>query len=260
CEASFLGHNGAVTCFEAVDGVLLSGSADGLVREWDLNTGLLRLRFDLTWSARSLARLDSSDSLRVGTQSGDGGFIGALQFVGPALATGTADGFIRLYDRRSSQPVRSIASHSMPISSLRFNDRYIVSGSLDSSAAIWDLRALKLVQRIKFPSKVTSVSLLPSAPSNSFWFSASSSAFFNFSLLNSEFKAFDSLTGDLKLRMQNMIYDELDISKNPILLDYDHNSQKQNYFTKSHVSRLKYLDSDTLLTASETGSACIWSL
>ncbi|KAJ1814080.1 Mitochondrial fission protein, partial [Coemansia sp. RSA 2599] len=132
CENTFIGHSDAVTCMQAENGTLITGSADKTIREWDLSTGMLRQAIDVTWAtrsstasstratdgpgtssmspssqrrqrwARSPLPLDSGSFIpgasSHGTDLGDGGFIGALQFYEFALATGTADGALRLWD------------------------------------------------------------------------------------------------------------------------------------------------------------------
>ncbi|KAJ1678126.1 Mitochondrial fission protein [Spiromyces aspiralis] len=102
----------------------------------------------------------------VGLESGDGGYIGALQFFGSALITGTADGVVRLWDRRTGQSHRALrdCGHSDSITCLQFDDNYIISGSLDCSAVIWDLRASRALDRLKLASPITSLQLMHYLP------------------------------------------------------------------------------------------------
>ncbi|KAJ2738603.1 Mitochondrial fission protein, partial [Coemansia sp. BCRC 34301] len=137
CETTFAGHQDAVTCFQAHDGTLVSGSADRTVRVWDLATGHERQTIDLAWGMRAVP---VGDAYGLGTSLGDAGFVGALQFFGCALATGTADGILRLWDLRTAQAHRQLAGHAQPITALGFDDRHVVSGSLDRSVRLWDLR------------------------------------------------------------------------------------------------------------------------
>ncbi|KAJ2879687.1 Mitochondrial fission protein [Coemansia aciculifera] len=164
CESTFTGHGDAVTCFQARAGTLLSGSGDKTVREWDLATGQLRQAIDLTWATR-----DPSKSVRArrrgpacvarGTDGGDAGFVGALQFYECALATGTADGALRLWDLRTGQAHRQLFGHAQAVTSLQFDDRSVVTGSLDGTAVLWDLRMGRAVQSLEFGAPVTSVQL-----------------------------------------------------------------------------------------------------
>ncbi|KAJ1645895.1 Mitochondrial fission protein [Coemansia asiatica] len=201
CENTFIGHSDAVTCIQAENGTLVTGSADKTIREWDLNTGMLRQLIDVTWATRStslssarvtgggsgtLPKMSSMSSQQRrqqqhqrwarsplpfdsgsfipgassrGTDLGDGGLIGALQFYGFALATGTADGALRLWDLRTAQPHRQLFGHTQPITSLRFDDRSVLTGSLDGTMLLWDLRTGSIIQKLAFGGPVTSVQL-----------------------------------------------------------------------------------------------------
>ncbi|KAJ2820780.1 Mitochondrial fission protein, partial [Coemansia furcata] len=158
CETTFTGHGDAVTCFQALGGTLVSGSADRTVREWDVATGALRQTIDLTWACKG-ASTRGPVSLARGTDAGDGGFVGALQFYECALATGTSDGAVRLWDLRTGQAHRTMAGHAQAVTSLQFDDRAIVTGSLDGTAQLWDLRTGRVLQRLEFAAPVTSVQL-----------------------------------------------------------------------------------------------------
>ncbi|KAJ1960218.1 Mitochondrial fission protein [Dipsacomyces acuminosporus] len=195
CENTFVGHMDAVTCFQAAEGTLISGSADKTIREWDLSTGMMRQAIDVTWvtresqSLRLASRRDSAASSPSspwslpktlgrsalmgkatapapglatprGTDSGDAGFIGALQFYEFALATGTADGALRLWDLRSSQVHRQLFGHTQPITSLHFDDQSILTGSLDGTAVLWDLRSGRSLQKLTLDGPVTDIQLV----------------------------------------------------------------------------------------------------
>jgi division protein 1 len=100
-------------------GTLVSGSADKTIRVWDLNSGKCVQTIDvLTIIARStnpqLAnwgtgrragtdwRSASFNSIAKGRENiADASFIGGLQCFENALATGTSDGIIRLWDCNS---------------------------------------------------------------------------------------------------------------------------------------------------------------
>ncbi|KAI8322932.1 WD40 repeat-like protein, partial [Martensiomyces pterosporus] len=162
CENTFIGHTDAVTCFQASEGTLISGSADKTVREWDLSTGSLRQAINVTWAAKEqpvpFAPMAAGGSKR-GTDDGDAGFIGALQFYEFALATGTADGALRLWDLRTAQAHRQFFGHTQPITSLQFDDQSVLTGSLDGTSLLWDLRSGRVLQTLTFGSPVTDVQL-----------------------------------------------------------------------------------------------------
>ncbi|KAJ2489807.1 Mitochondrial fission protein [Coemansia sp. RSA 2052] len=158
CQTTFAGHSGAVTCFHAHGGTLVSGSADRTVREWDLATGAERQTIDVAWEARDIGGNYGGDE---GTARGDGGFVGALQVFGFAMATGTADGVLRLWDLRTAQAHRRLAGHhAQPITALGFDDRHVVSGAMDGAALLWDLRMGRVVQTLAFARPVTAVQLV----------------------------------------------------------------------------------------------------
>src|SRR5438045_6029819 len=63
-------------------------------------------------------------------------FVGAVQCFDAALACGTADGMVRLWDLRSGQVHRSLVGHTGPITCLQFDDVHLVTGSLDRSIRV----------------------------------------------------------------------------------------------------------------------------
>jgi division protein 1 len=63
-------------------------------------------------------------------------FVGALQVFETALACGTADGMVRLWDLRSGMVHRSLVGHTGPITALQFDDVYLVTGSQDRSIRV----------------------------------------------------------------------------------------------------------------------------
>ncbi|KAJ1930317.1 Mitochondrial fission protein [Tieghemiomyces parasiticus] len=150
------GHHGAITCLQATDDRLVSGSADRTVKYWDLTTGQEIRTVPVQWSmqagAMSFAGAERFDPR--GDNLGVAGFIGDLQFYQFALATGTVDGIIRMWDLRTAQSHRSLFGHTAPIASLTFNDAYVVSGSLDRTVRLWDMRVGKAVEQLEHAQPV----------------------------------------------------------------------------------------------------------
>ncbi|KAJ1784110.1 Mitochondrial fission protein [Coemansia sp. RSA 2522] len=182
CDTTFVGHTDAVTCFQAMGGTMVSGSADATVREWDVASGVVRQTIDVKWATgdKQAGRVDRMASYTQGpvgykqgpasytqgqisetrgTDDGDGGSIGAVQFFEYALATGTSDGIVRLWDLRTSQAHRQMHGHTAPITSLQFDERTIVTGSIDTTCVLWDLRMGRELHRLKFGNTVGSVQL-----------------------------------------------------------------------------------------------------
>ncbi|KAL3472815.1 mitochondrial division protein 1 [Aspergillus californicus] len=135
-------HVGEVTALHFKGNTLISGSADKTLRQWDLSTGRCVQTLDVLWAAAQASSLGGETqwrpSGRVPDASAD--FVGAIQCFDAALACGTADGTVRLWDLRSGQVHRSLVGHTGPVSCLQFDDLHVVTGSLDRSIRIWDLR------------------------------------------------------------------------------------------------------------------------
>ncbi|KAL2830076.1 WD40-repeat-containing domain protein [Aspergillus cavernicola] len=135
-------HVGEVTALHFKGNTLISGSADKTLRQWDLATGRCVQTLDVLWAAAQASSLGSDSEWRPTGRIPDASadFVGAVQCFDAALACGTADGMVRLWDLRSGQVHRSLVGHTGPVSCLQFDDVHLVTGSLDRSVRIWDLR------------------------------------------------------------------------------------------------------------------------
>ncbi|WVQ64748.1 mitochondrial division protein 1 [Kwoniella botswanensis] len=80
-------------------------------------------------------------------------FVGGVQFWGYALASGSGDGGVRMWDMRTGQAHRTLAGHTAPVTCLQFDEMNIVTGSLDKTIRIWDLRMGQAseVHRYEYP-------------------------------------------------------------------------------------------------------------
>jgi mitochondrial division protein 1 len=144
CEVySLEAHVDEVTALHFRGDTLISGSADKTLRQWDLVKGRCVQTLDVLWAAAQASTsipANSSNSQwrptggRLPDASAD--FVGAVQFFDAALACGTADGIIRLWDLRSGQVHRSLVGHTGPITCLQFDDVHMVTGSLDRSIRV----------------------------------------------------------------------------------------------------------------------------
>lgn len=84
-------------------------------------------------------------------------FVGGIQFWGYALASGSADGAVRMWDMRTGQAHRTLLGHGAPVTTLQFDETHIVSGSLDRTIKIWDLRTGSVCDTIRFDYPVSSL-------------------------------------------------------------------------------------------------------
>ncbi|KAI5820429.1 WD40-repeat-containing domain protein [Pyronema omphalodes] len=160
CHVLTLGsHIDEVTALYFQGDMLVSGSADKTLRQWDLEKGRCVQTLDVLWAAAQ-NNMDEgkwrAPSGRVG--GGDSGdFVGALQCFDAALACGTADGMVRLWDLRSGQVHRSLVGHTGPVTALQFDDVHLVSASLDRSIRIWDLRTGTIFDAFGYNNSITSM-------------------------------------------------------------------------------------------------------
>ncbi|KAI1335823.1 mitochondrial division protein [Xylariaceae sp. FL0016] len=154
-------HMDEITALHFRGNVLVSGSADKTLRHWDLEKGRCVQTLDVMWAA-------AQASVSIGTGEGSwrttsrptaaaADFVGALQVFESALACGTADGMVRLWDLRSGQVHRSLVGHTGPVTCLQFDDVHIVTGSLDRSIRIWDLRTGSIYDAYAYDNAVTSM-------------------------------------------------------------------------------------------------------
>lgn len=133
-------HVDEVTALHFRGDTLVSGSADKTLRQWDLVKGRCVQTLDVLWAAaQASSTMNTTDAKwratgRIPDASAD--FVGALQCFDAALACGTADGMVRLWDLRSGQVHRSLVGHTGPVTCLQFDDVHLVTGSLDRSIRV----------------------------------------------------------------------------------------------------------------------------
>lgn len=132
-------HVDEVTALHFRGDTLISGSADKTLRQWDLVKGRCVQTLDVLWASAQASSMTTTDSGwrpsgRLPDASAD--FVGAVQCFDAALACGTADGMVRLWDLRSGQVHRSLVGHTGPVTCLQFDDAHLVTGSLDRSIRV----------------------------------------------------------------------------------------------------------------------------
>ncbi|KAF2493808.1 WD repeat-containing protein [Lophium mytilinum] len=154
-------HMDEVTALNFRGDTLVSGSADKTLRQWDLVKGRCVQTLDVLWAAAQASAALNANSSQW-RQTGrlpdvEADFVGALQVFDAALACGTADGMVRLWDLRSGQVHRSLVGHTGPVTCLQFDDVHLVTGSLDRSIRIWDLRTGSIYDAYAYDQPVTSM-------------------------------------------------------------------------------------------------------
>jgi len=170
------GHSKAVTSMYFEDECLVTGASDKTMRQWDLTTGQCVMTMDILWAISHPPTASTpglSGSLFPGTAASIGSFavptppyadgtwemyqdfVGAVQFWGYALVSGSGDGAVRLWDMRTGQPHRTLLGHTAPVTCLQFDETHVVTGSLDKSLRIWDLRSGGIFETLKYDHAVT---------------------------------------------------------------------------------------------------------
>ena len=139
--AVFLGHDGEVDAvgFSPDGGRVVSGGVDGLVRVWDLATGV---------QVRELAGHEGGVT-SVGI-SPDGG----------RVVSGGVDGLVRVWDLATGVQVRELAGHEGGVTSVGISPDggRVVSGGVDGSVRVWDVaREEQLLDFVGHRGRVNSV-------------------------------------------------------------------------------------------------------
>ena len=162
------GHNGSITSLslhQTRNNILISGSADKLVKVWDLcslkevdsiadlNKEIQNLKWSLNNESVFACHSGENDlrlyDLRTSAQS-----IAQIDFKGPEIDTfvfntakeneilvATVTGDIFCVDSRMTQskPLYSFKAHNKNIPGMSSTGKYLVTNSLDSKLRIWDL-------------------------------------------------------------------------------------------------------------------------
>lgn len=157
CEVFALqAHVAEVTAIHMHNNTLVSGSADKTLRQWDLEKGRCVQTLDVLWAAAQASTLNPTFATGAGPGAAspppqdsswfrpmagrvlnpEADFVGAVQVFDAALACGTADGMVRLWDLRSGMVSRSLVGHTGPVTALQFDDVHLVTGSADRSIRV----------------------------------------------------------------------------------------------------------------------------
>ncbi|MFZ1471403.1 MAG: hypothetical protein WAV79_00625, partial [Anaerolineae bacterium] len=115
----------------AKPGILASGSHDGTIRLWDIESGACIL----TWAAHS----DVIAAL-------------ALHPYARLLASASYDTTVRLWDADTDAPVRTLQGETrVPAIAFSPDGRLLAGGSHTETVRIWDIESGQVVQEIRSP-------------------------------------------------------------------------------------------------------------
>lgn len=164
CVQVYESHLREITALHFSGDTLVTGSGDKTIRQWDVQSGRCLQTLDVLWASAQTYSNPFSDenkwrqpsSYSANDQS-SAPFVGALQCFDAALASGTADGIVRLWDLRSGQVQRSLVGHTGPVTCLQFDDVHLTTGSTDRSIRIWDLRTGSIVDAFAYDHPITSL-------------------------------------------------------------------------------------------------------
>ncbi|EMR11178.1 hypothetical protein PNEG_00771 [Pneumocystis murina B123] len=159
--ATLESHMDEITALHFIGNVLVSGSSDKTLKQWDLETGKCVQTLDILWATAQCNNYLSSslDNFKSKLSFKEKGydFVGAIQCFDAALASGTADGIVRLWDLRSGLIIKTLFGHTAPITCLQFDKHHLITGSIDRSIRIWDLRIGSLYDAFAYNDSVTSL-------------------------------------------------------------------------------------------------------
>lgn len=164
CVQVYQSHLREITALHFSGDTLVTGSGDKTIRQWDVQSGRCLQTLDVLWAAAHNFSNPFSEETRwrqpssyTSTDQSSAPFVGALQCFDAALASGTADGVVRLWDLRSGQVQRSLVGHTGPVTCLQFDDIHLTTGSTDRSIRIWDLRTGSIVDAFAYDHPITSL-------------------------------------------------------------------------------------------------------
>ena len=142
------GHTGVIKdIIVTKSGDIISVSDDKTIRVWDSKTGLEK--------SRILGQIERGDEGKIFAiaLSSDEKYLAVGGFILGSGLDGSRAGTIRIYNYQTKKLIKLLKSHTNIVLDLAFSrdGRYLISGSADKSAKIWDVkRNFRLSDTIKF--------------------------------------------------------------------------------------------------------------
>lgn len=152
CIHSLDSHKAEINALSLDREILVSASKDKTIKQWDLKSGRCIQNLDVAFTGTKSPKVEQESFSLL-----DPPIVGGLQCFENALATGTKDGLIRLWDLRSGKVVRTIDGHDGAITTLRFDSKNLLTGSVDQTVRLWDLRYGNEVDKFYFESPISNV-------------------------------------------------------------------------------------------------------
>lgn len=160
CIGMLEGHLAPVRCMQCINQVttknsevhgeyslLISGSYDFTIKIWELKFRIDENSHDqkLTHSCLRTLEGHTGPVLCIHYNPAESG-------VSAKLASGSADGTIRLWDPDSGECLRIFSGHSEAVTCLQFDEKKIISGSIDSNLKVWNMDSGNCIELIDWMS------------------------------------------------------------------------------------------------------------
>lgn len=120
CRAILAGEAGSVFCALRVGANLATGCQNSEITWWDLER------------AEVSARWNGHEKMVYAIQSSQG-----------VIASGDAEGVVKLWDARTRTATSTTVAHSLSVMTMSLQHNKLLTGSNDKSIALWDIRCMK---------------------------------------------------------------------------------------------------------------------
>ncbi|MEO1341709.1 MAG: hypothetical protein AAFV28_11345, partial [Cyanobacteria bacterium J06635_13] len=119
----FTGHKDGVNSVAIKDNLIVSGSFDGTVRVWNLETGELKHNFTDGVFTNGVAPVYGVD----------------IDVRGNRIASGAYDGKVRVWNLETGELENTFTGHENWVMAVFIDGDRVFSGSMDGTIRIWDI-------------------------------------------------------------------------------------------------------------------------
>ncbi|GMH44178.1 hypothetical protein BSKO_12112 [Bryopsis sp. KO-2023] len=151
------GHYGDVKCVQFDDEKIVSGSDDGTIRFWDMESGKCTMMFNplagcvfsLKFKDGNVYSSGSRPTISVHeeksgqskqTLSGHTDWVNCLDVDEDRLVSGSNDGLIKIWDLNAVKAAATLTGHKQWVRCIQAEGNRVVSGSSDETVKLWDVR------------------------------------------------------------------------------------------------------------------------